>query len=437
MPDQPLNPTLEAALELAQPLARRFAEAGYHFYLVGGVVRDSYLGIDRVESDLDATTEARPEQIKSIVTELADAVWAQGERFGTIGCRIDGHVYEVTTHRAETYDQGSRKPVVAFGDRLDDDLSRRDFTVNAMAVDVLERSVIDLFGGLTDLRERVLRTPLDPSVSFSDDPLRMLRAARFHSDYGLIPVPELTAAIADMVDRLDIVSAERVRDELEKLLLLPEPGPGFEMLRATGLMEKVLPELASLDRGQIVDLVSRVEAVQPVIVQRWAALLGDETAAGLRLRELKSARVVIDDTELLFRLANQVDGSSGFADSDVRRLASMGGSRIRLETVIEWLRDIRTADGRGVEQLDALEASLDRLRELEPDLDDPDVGLDGNEICALLEIEPGVDVGRAVAWLKNLRFARGVVPSDELQRELSDWWRSGAQSAGLHRQGDR
>ncbi len=437
MSDQPLSPTLDAALDLAQPLARRFAEAGYHFYLVGGVVRDSYLGIDRVESDLDATTEARPEQIKSIVTELADAVWAQGERFGTIGCRIDGDVYEVTTHRAETYDQASRKPVVAFGDRLDDDLSRRDFTVNAMAVDVLERSVIDLFGGLTDLREGVLRTPLDPSISFSDDPLRMLRAARFHSGYGLIPVPELTTAIADMADRLDIVSAERVRDELEKLVLLPDPGPGFELLRATGLMVKVLPELASFDRGQLEDLVSRVEAVQPSVVQRWAALLGEESAAGRRLRELKSARVVIDDTELLLRLANQVEGSSGLDDSDVRRLASMGGARIRLETVIDWLRRIRTADGRGVEQLDALGAILGRLRNTEADLDDPDVGLDGNEICALLEIEPGVDVGRAVAWLKDLRYARGVLPNDELRRELSDWWRSGAQSAGPDRQGDR
>lgn len=425
MDDPEINPRLKAALDKASRVAQVFAAAGYHFYLVGGVVRDSLIGVDRDENDFDVTTEARPDRIKELVSPLAEAVWSQGERFGTIACLIDGDVFEITTHRAERYEPGSRKPVVVFGDHLDEDLSRRDFTINAMAVDVVDGRIIDLFNGERDLRGHVLRTPLDPIVSFSDDPLRMLRAARFLAGYQLEPVPELVEAIRSMVDRLSIVSSERIRDELQKLLLLANPAPGIEMLRSTGLLSRVVPELAGLGGGELDSVSARVAAVEPIPAHRWAAFLSDADALRFRLRGLRASGSLMAEAGLIVRAARQIEQIESLGDSDVRRLAATcGKGGIAAEEVIDWKRRWLRAVGESTTLVDDIAATLARLRGEEQDLDSPIVGLDGNEICRELGIEPGVDVGRAVEWLREVRFSEGVLPADELRAKLREWWKT-------------
>jgi len=425
MTEPRLNRRMEATLDKSARVAEVFAAAGFHFYFVGGVVRDSLMGIDRVENDLDVTTEARPDRIKQLVSPLAEAVWSQGERFGTIGCVIDGNIFEITTHRAERYEPGSRKPVVAFGEHLDEDLSRRDFTVNAMAVDVVERRIIDLFHGEADLRNRVLRTPLDPAVSFSDDPLRMLRAARFRAGYSLEPVPEMIEAIKSMADRLSIVSAERIRSELEKLLLLPDPAEGLEMLVSTGLMGRIVPELAELGPGDLAAISARVSAVDPIAAHRWAALLPNKDALSSRLRKLKASSSLNSDSGLLLRAGQQIDQIETVSDADVRRLAAMcGGGDIAAEGAIGWKRRCLQAAGESTATADAIGSTLARLRSEEHDLDSPAVGLDGNEICRELGIEPGVEVGRAVKFLREIRFTEGRLPRVELRARLRAWWES-------------
>ncbi len=232
------------------PLADRFAAAGHRLYLVGGVVRDLMAGRELgAHVDLDLTTDAHPPQIKQVLAGWADALWTQGERFGTIGARKADREYEITTHRAEVYTSDSRKPDVSFAEAIESDLSRRDFTVNAMALEVTSDTpaLVDPFGGAIDLLvERRLRTPLAPEISFSDDPLRMLRAARFIAGYALEPAPELVAAVGEMAARLEIVSAERIRDEFDKLMTLDHPAPGLWFLVDTGLAEQFLPELPAM-----------------------------------------------------------------------------------------------------------------------------------------------------------------------------------------------
>ncbi|MFM9038061.1 MAG: hypothetical protein ACKOJ9_10325 [Actinomycetota bacterium] len=225
-----------------------FANAGHRLYLVGGTVRDLLAG-DTVDAlDFDATTDARPDVIKRIVSGWADAVWTQGERFGTIGARKGDRVYEITTHRAEAYHEDSRKPDVEFSDSIEADLSRRDFTINAMALEVTTNAPVLVYpyNGAVDLVTRTLRTPLDPRISFSDDPLRMMRAARFIARLGMTPVPELMTAVRDMADRLAIVSAERIRDELDKLIVVESPTAGLWFLVDTGLADHFLPELPAM-----------------------------------------------------------------------------------------------------------------------------------------------------------------------------------------------
>ena len=235
-----LRPTLPLLTEIGE----RFAAAGHEVALVGGPVRDAFLG--RPSPDLDFATSARPAQIEEVLAGWADTTWDMGRAFGTIGCRRGRDVLEITTYRADAYDEDSRKPVVAFGDNLHDDLVRRDFTVNAMALRLPELVFVDPHDGLGDLAEKALRTPHTPEVSFSDDPLRMMRAARFAAQLGLVPAPEVLEAMRGMASRLSIVSAERVRDELVKLLLAPDPRAGLEVMVDTGLADEVLPELPAL-----------------------------------------------------------------------------------------------------------------------------------------------------------------------------------------------
>ncbi|GGK73642.1 CCA tRNA nucleotidyltransferase [Ornithinimicrobium pekingense] len=235
---------LRPTLPLLSEVGERFADAGHEIALVGGPVRDAFLG--RPSPDLDFATSAHPEQIEQVLAGWADAVWDVGRAFGTIGCRRGEQTLEITTYRADAYEEDSRKPVVAFGDNLHDDLVRRDFTVNAMALRLPDLTFVDPHGGLGDLAAQALRTPHTPEVSFSDDPLRMMRAARFAAQLGLVPAPEVLEAMTGMASRISIVSAERVRDELVKLLLAPDPRAGLEVMVATGLADHVLPELPAL-----------------------------------------------------------------------------------------------------------------------------------------------------------------------------------------------
>ncbi len=242
-----------AVLAELAPLGERFAAAGHRLYLVGGAVRDLLVGGDAAGGDRDLTTDARPEEVKQLLRGWADAVWTQGERFGTIGARRDrpdgtALTVEITTFRGERYDDDSRKPEVTFADTIEEDLARRDFTINAMALELLDDDavLVDPYGGAADLAAATLRTPLSPEISFDDDPLRMLRAARFIARFGLTPMPELVAAVRHRGDRLAIVSAERIRDELDKLIVVDSPAPGLWFLVDTGLAEHFLPELPAL-----------------------------------------------------------------------------------------------------------------------------------------------------------------------------------------------
>jgi len=229
---------LEPVLAVTRPLASRFNEAGRQLYLVGGIVRDLLAGCPIDRPDIDLTTDARPEETKRLLSGWADAMWTQGERFGTIGAKHGGRAFEITTHRAEAYVPDSRKPHVVYSDAIEIDLSRRDFTINAMALTLPEPELVDPFDGRTDLLvERRLRTPLEAETSFSDDPLRMMRAARFIAGYGLAPEPALVRAVEQLAPRLEIVSAERIRDELDKLLVVDDPSEGLWFLHDTSLFE--------------------------------------------------------------------------------------------------------------------------------------------------------------------------------------------------------
>ncbi|MEY2403771.1 MAG: poly(A) polymerase, partial [Acidimicrobiaceae bacterium] len=238
---------LRPILEETRPLAERFAAAGHRLYLVGGIVRDLLADRSLEQPDIDLTTDARPEETKAVLNGWADAMWTQGERFGTIGAKKGARSFEITTHRADAYNPDSRKPAVEFAEAIEADLSRRDFTVNAMALTLPEPELVDPFDGRSDLLvHKRLRTPLAPEQSFSDDPLRMLRAARFMAGYALEPDDDLREAIEQLRHRLEIVSAERIRDELDKLIVVGDPSAGLWFLNETGLFDEFLPEIPAL-----------------------------------------------------------------------------------------------------------------------------------------------------------------------------------------------
>lgn len=418
-------PGFDAVLEAAAPLTDAFQAAGRKLFLVGGVVRDHWLGIERHDNDLDATTDARPPEIKALVAPLADVVWTQGERFGTIGCTIDGRMYEITTHRTEVYTADSRKPEVAFGERIDDDLARRDFTVNAMAIDLVERDLVDPFDGRGDLARRILRTPLEPEIAFSEDPLRMLRAARFHAGYSLEPTPELVVAVAAMGERMSIVSAERVREELDKLLRLPEPGPGLRFLHRTGLMRYIVPELADASATMVDGVGRRITAVEASSAHRWAALLLDVADPYARLAALRSSGHHTEAVSTLVQAGRWLDDELvPHGAAEVRRAAA--SSRIPIDEMVAFVRAIRYADGRDLGAVERLSAELVALRRAEPDLDAPMSPLTGDDVIELLGIDEGPDVGRAMDWLREQRFVEGPLDPDKAAERLAVWWRGDA-----------
>ena len=449
---------MQSVLEEVRPLAEAFSTAGQPLYLVGGVVRDLLLGRERPEgADLDLCTPAHPGEIKAIVAPLADAVWTQGERFGTIGLRIAGRDYEITTFRAESYEPDSRKPEVSFGDSIETDLSRRDFTVNAMALAVPEPELLDPFGGAADLAAGLLRTPLDPEVSFVDDPLRMLRAARFIAGYGLEPTPELVEAVRANASRLEIVSAERIRDELYKLLVTPYPSAGLWFAVDTGLADHFLPELPAMRLEQdpihhhkdvLAHTIAVVAKTKPERTVRLAALLHDvgkprtrdfgDGGVTFHHHEVVGARMARDRMKALRYSNDHVEAvrllvylhlrfhtyKMGWTDAAVRRFVRDAGDH--LPELIDLTRsDCTTRNQRKAatlaRRMDELELRIAALREQEA-LDAIRPDLDGQAVMAHLGVGPGRHVGEALAYLLELRMDEGPLGEEEARRRLDAWW---------------
>jgi poly(A) polymerase len=447
-----------------QQLARRFAEAGHRCFMVGGSVRDAFL--DRPLDDVDITTDARPDVIEEIVRPWADAVWLQGQRFGTVGCKKGDDHFEITTFRAEVYRPESRKPEVRYADDIETDLSRRDFTVNAMALALDEPNLVDPFDGLGDLAARRLRTPMSPDVSFEDDPLRMLRAARFIATLGLEPVPELTEAVTRMRDRLEIVSAERIRDELSKLLLATDPSAGLWFVARTGLSDEFLPELNAMQLEQdpihrhkdvLAHTIAVVAKTQPRLVLRLAALLHDigkpktrgfgsggvtfhhhevvgARMARERLVALRYSNEIVESVTALVALHLRFHTyRMGWTDSAVRRYVRDAGPL--LDDLNELTRcDCTTRNAKKAaalaRRMDELEERIRALREQE-ELEKIKPPLDGGEIMAFLGIEPGPLVGEARTFLLDLRLDEGPMSKDEAYLRLEQWAKErGLQPAG-------
>ncbi len=447
----------------AAALGAAFAAAGHELHLVGGNIRDALL--HRVQADLDFATDARPEQVLEIVSSLAQATWTTGIEFGTIGARVGGVPCEITTYRADRYDRVSRRPEVAYGQSLVDDLHRRDFTMNAMALSVTgDRTFTDPFGGLADLARGELRTPAAPEESFADDPLRMLRAARFVAALGVTAVPEVLAAIHDMAEQLSRITPERVQAELSKLLLAPSPRSGLELLVETGLADVVLPELPALrmaadEHGQhkdvyahtlqVLDQAIDLEDSGPDLTLRWAALLHDvgkpatrafgpggrvsfhhhevvgRRLTKARLKALRYPKNLVDDVaQLVFlhlRFYGYRDGE--WTDSAVRRYVVDAGPLLpRLHKLVRsdcTTRNLRKAAALSA-AYDALEERIGALRQQE-ELDAVRPDLDGNEIMSLLGIPPGPLVGRAYQHLLALRMEHGPLGHERAAAELRAW----------------
>ncbi|MCP2168948.1 poly(A) polymerase [Goodfellowiella coeruleoviolacea] len=449
---------------VADELARRFARAGHRLYLVGGSVRDALLG--RLGNDLDFTTDARPPQVLKILSGWADAVWDTGIAFGTVGASRAGATLEITTFRAEVYDRVTRNPEVSFGDSIEGDLLRRDFTVNAMAVDLAEQQFVDPHDGMRALVDRVLDTPAAPEESFADDPLRMLRAARFVSQLDFTPAPRVVAAITEMAGELARITPERVQAELSKLMLGAQPRAGIELLVRTGLAEHVLPEVPAMrleidEHHQhkdvyhhslvVLDQAIDLEDGEPDLVLRLAALLHDvgkpatrrfEPGGGVsfhhhevvgaklvrkRLRALRYSKEVVEDVAQLVYLHLRFHGygRGEWTDSAVRRYVTDAGPLLpRLHKLVR--ADCTTRNRRKATALqrtyDELEARIARLAE-EEDLRRVRPDLDGNEIMRLLGLPPGPMVGQAWKHLKELRLDRGPLPHDDAVAELLRWAR--------------
>ena len=397
------------------PVSERFAAAGHRLYLVGGLVRDSLMGLTRT-TDHDLTTDATPDQVRRLVEGVADAVWLQGERFGTVGIRVGDLIMEITTHRAESYVGGSRKPVVRFSTDLHEDLGRRDFTVNAMAVDVVDGKLHDPFDGRADLAAGILRTPLSPEESFGDDPLRMLRAARFHAGYDLVPVDGLVEAARSLADRIGIVSGERIRGELFRLLEVVDPTLGFSFLEDVDLAWRVLPELARLDGDARSSTLARVASTTADPVLRLAVIAWStgglaESTVALRLSGADAGRIagLVDGADRI-RIGGAAGGS--WSDESVRRLAAAIGPI--LDRVVDFAGSVGIPAG-------DLPVALGRLRAA-GELDDLGPALGGDEVMALLGLEAGREVGEALGWLAELRLGEGRMDPGDVAERLLDWW---------------
>ncbi|WP_305788464.1 CCA tRNA nucleotidyltransferase [Symbioplanes lichenis] len=456
---------------VADELGRRFGAAGHELHLVGGSVRDALLG--NLGDDLDFCTDARPEQTLALVKGWADAIWETGREFGTIGVQKDGLRLEITTFRAEAYDGVSRNPVVEYGDNLLDDLRRRDFTINAMAVSLPGHEFTDPYGGVADLAAQLIRTPSRPEESFGDDPLRMLRAARFVAKLKFTVDPATLAAMTAMAADLDRITVERIRDEFTKLLCGADPVAGLRLLVDTGLADRFLPELTGLkleidEHAQhkdvyehtliVVQNAVRLEAgAGPDLVLRMAALMHDvgkpatkavgrdgrvsfhhHEVVGARMtkQRMKAMRYPKDVTTEVVQLVHlhlrfYGYGRGEWTDSAVRRYVTDAGPLLpRLHKLTR--SDCTTRNKRKAANLsadyDALEERIARI-EAEEDLARVRPDLDGNAIMELLGVPPGPIVGQAWRHLKELRLDRGPLDRDEAEAELLRWAREHGHTA--------
>jgi poly(A) polymerase len=452
-----LQPLLDAASP-AQRLAQRLVAAGHQCFLVGGTVRDALLDRRHESPDVDVATDALPEQVEAIVRGWADHVWLQGKRFGTVGCTVGGIPMEITTFRADVYRPESRKPEVEYAGDIETDLGRRDFTVNAMAIRLPEPELVDPYGGVVDLAARRLRTPLEPEVSFLDDPLRMLRAARFVAGFDLAPEPDLVRAVTELRHRLEIVSAERIRDELSKLLLVDDPSAGLWFLVETGLSDEFLPELGAMRLEQdplhthkdvLAHTIAVVKNTRPELRVRLAALFHDvgkpktrSFASGAvsfhhhevvgarmteeRLRALKFPNDVIEDvTQLVYLHLRIHTYAMGWTDKAVRRYVRDAGP------LLDDLNHLQRCDcttrnqnrARALSRrMDELEARIAQLREQE-ELDAIKPPLDGRQVMDSLGIGPGPVVGEALEFLLEARLDSGPIAEEDAHAMLREWAR--------------
>ena len=450
-------------------LGRLFRQAGHELYLVGGSVRDALLG--QLGHDLDFTTSARPDETHELLKAFTPSTWDIGKEWGTIGAlkKADGQEWqiEVTTYRADLYRSNSRKPEVNFGDTLDGDLVRRDFTINAMAINVATRQFVDPYGGLEDLADRMIRTPSTPEISFSDDPLRMMRAARFASRLGFMVAPEVVKAMTDMAGRIEIVSAERIQTELTGLLLTDEPREGLNLLVDTGIADIIIPEVPALrlevdEHAHHKDVYQHSLTVldqaialekdrghEPDIVNRLAALLHDigkpptrrfegskvtfhhhdvvgAKMATKRLKALTYPTAVVKSVAKLIDLHLRFHGyaDGGWSDSAVRRYVRDAGDELERLHILTRA-DCTTRNVRKATKLrrayEELEWRIDELAEQE-ELNSLRPHLDGTEIMAVLGLKPGREVGEAYKFLLEHRTDHGPIPHDDAVELLRQWW---------------
>ena len=452
---------------LASSLAQSFAAQGFRLALVGGPVRDALMG--RLGNDLDFTTNAKPEETKIILKNWADNIWETGIEYGTVAGKRGDTTVEVTTYRSESYDPQSRKPEVIYGDNILGDLSRRDFTVNAMALELTSKipEFIDPYNGLTDLAQKIIRTPTTAENSFSDDPLRMMRAARFASQLGFEIAPDVLQAMKDMAGRISIISAERVRDEFIKILMSTRPRIGVTLLVETGLAEIVLPEIPKLRLEidehhhhkdvyehsitvleQAITLEDRLGG--PNLIIRLAALLHDigkpktrnliagggvsfhhheivgARLAKSRLKALRFDGETIDDVETLVALHLRFHGygDGEWTDSAVRRYVRDAGDLL-IHLHVLTRADCTTRNLKKAERLakvyDSLEARINKLME-EEELSKIRPDLDGAQVMELLQIKPSAAVGKALDFLLELRLENGPLGQARATEELLTWW---------------
>ena len=459
---------LGESADLLKELGEKFSKNGFEISLVGGPVRDAVLG--KLVKDLDLTTNAKPDEIQKCLKGWADSIWDVGIKFGTVGAKVKDYVFEITTYRTEQYEDTSRKPSVEFGKTLEEDLARRDFTINAMALRLPSFELVDIYNGLTDLNNKILRTPLDAQISFSEDPLRMLRAARFISKLDLKPQADLVEAMKTLADRLKIVSMERINDEFNKLLLTDKPRPGIELLVETGVAEHFLPELPALKLeidehhhhkdvyqhsltvlDQVIDLETKHQPqIKADLILRIAALLHDigkpktrkfegegrvsfhhhevvgARLAKKRLEKLRYSNEIIEQVCLLIELHLRFHGygDGKWTDSAVRRYVRDAEEQlIRLHKLTR--ADCTTRNDAKAEKLRNAYNDLEqRIVELskQEELKSMRPELDGAEIMKVLGIKPGSEVGKAYQFLLDLRLDKGIIGIDKATEELKTWW---------------
>jgi len=393
-------------LEFTSPINECFKSDGKQIYLVGGIVRDIHAGLNDT-FDLDFTTDATPDEIKRIIQPVAENVWLSGQQFGTIGAQVNGKTIEITTYRSESYVSESRKPVVTFSTDLYEDLSRRDFTINCMAINLESGKLIDPFNGLRDLQMKILRTPLDPHISFSEDPLRMMRAARFISRFNLTLEKGIKESVSELKERLKIVSNERIRDELNKLLITPDPNPGLKFLLKTKLHESFFPELESCRRQHQIRYLRHDHCI------RLAALLinsASETRKD-RLKDLKYSNREIDTIENLISASQMI------------LTQSMGNAQYR-----KWYLHARE-NRQGSIEIASIQrgarrkiATIQRqARYLDQELEDYTPPFTGSEIIRFLDMHQGPEVGEVLQLLEDMFIEKGPVSKQEAIDFLVEW----------------